>query len=84
MAHVPHELADEFPRDHDLLHRLKLSSQHFAALVERYHDVNRAIHRNAAEIEPRGDEAMEQLKRHRLSLIDEIGAMMVAARQGAA
>lgn len=84
MAHTPHELADEFPADHALLHKLKLSDAHFAALAERYHETNRAIHRSAAEVEPMGDEALEQLKRQRLGLLDEIAAMLTRARSAAA
>lgn len=84
MAHTPHELADEFPADHALLHSLKLSDAHFAALADRYHAANRAIHRSAAEVEPMGDEALEQLKRQRLALLDEIAAILTRARSAAA
>jgi uncharacterized protein len=80
MAHTPHELADEFPEDHALLHELKLTNAHYAVLAARYHDVNRAIHRSAAEVEPLGDEQLEGLKRQRLALLDEIAAMLAAAR----
>ena len=84
MAHTPHELADEFPADHALLHHLKLSDAHFAGLADRYHETNRAIHRSAVEVEPMGDEALEQLKRQRLGLLVEISAILSRARSEAA
>ena len=45
MSHVQHELADEFPDDHQILHNLKLNDAHFAKLSEAHHDLNREIHR---------------------------------------
>lgn len=36
MSHTPHELADEFPNDHAILHELKLNNAHFVTLSERY------------------------------------------------
>jgi uncharacterized protein len=83
MSHTPHELAAEFPADVGLIHELKLKDAHFAKLADRYHEVNRTIHRSAAEVEPLGDEHLEQLKRERLNLADEIAAILAAARQQA-
>ena len=82
MTHTPHELAAEFPADTALLHRLKLEDPHFIKLADRYHEVNRTIHRSAAEVEPLGDEALESLKRERLTLLDQVAALLAAARQG--
>ena len=39
MSNTPHQLADEFPHDHALLHQLKLDSPHFVALSDRYQSV---------------------------------------------
>lgn len=80
MAHTPHELAEEFPADQALIHRLKQEDAHFANLADKYHDLNRTIHRSAAEVEPLGDEYLEQLKRQRLALLDEVSAMLSAAK----
>lgn len=77
-AHTPHELHDEFPQDAEVLHRLKRTDAHFARLAERHHEVNREIHRIAAEIEAASDERLEALKRERLHLLDEIAAMIEA------
>ncbi|MGX5714365.1 YdcH family protein [Sphingopyxis terrae subsp. ummariensis] len=80
MSHTPHELADAFPGDAAAIHRLKEGDAHFAALAERYHVVNRAIHRAESEVEPVSDEHAEELKRQRLALLDEIGAIIAAER----
>lgn len=78
-AHTPHELHDEFPRDSEALHRLKMSNAHFNNLAARYHAVNRAIHRIETEVEPCDDFHAEDLKKQRLRLLDEIAAMLEAA-----
>ena len=80
-AHTPHELHDEFPHDAETLHRLKLGNAHFCNLAERYHAVNRAIHRIEAEIEPCSDAHAARLKRQRLSLLDEISAILEKAER---
>lgn len=80
MSHTPHELAEMFPNDADLIHRLKGENAHFAKLADRHHEVNRAIHRVEAEIEPTSDAHAEDLKKQRLALQDEIAAMLEKAR----
>lgn len=80
MSHTPHELAEEFPQDRDLIHRLKQDDAHFARLADKYHTVNRAIHRIESEIEAASDERLESFKKERLALADEIFSMMAKAR----
>ncbi len=84
MSHVPHELHDEFPQDHDVLHQLKLSDTHFQALSEKYHVTNREIHRIEAEVDHASDQRLENLKKQRLGLVDEIARIVSKARTGAA
>ncbi len=80
MSHTPHELSDEFPDDHVLLHELKVSNSHFVALADRYHAVNREIHRIGAGVENPSDSYSEALKKQRLALVDEIAAILAKAR----
>lgn len=80
MSHTPHELADEFPNDHALLHDLKLNNPHFVTLSERYHEVNGEIHRIEAGVENTSDDYAETLKKKRLALIDEISGIVSKAR----
>ncbi|MEL7217535.1 MAG: DUF465 domain-containing protein [Pseudomonadota bacterium] len=82
-AHTPHELHDVFPHDNATLHRLKVGNAHFSKLAERYHVVNRAIHRIESEIDPCSDDHTEKLKKQRLSLLDEIAAMLENTDAGA-
>ena len=83
MSHTPHELAAEFPEDADIIHKLKLEDAHFARLADTYHELNREIHRIESEIEAASDERTETLKKKRLALADEIGAILAKARAAA-
>lgn len=83
-AHTPHELSDEFPNDTEALHNLKLTSPRFVQLAERHHVVNREIHRIAAEIDAASDERLDELKRERLHLLDEIAVMIEQQQPGIA
>lgn len=80
MSHTPHELADEFPDDHRLLHELKLGNPHFVTLADRYHAVNGEIHRIEAGVESPSDSHTEVLKKQRLALLDEIAAILTKSR----
>jgi len=75
-AHTPHELHDEFPHDARVLHMLKLADAHFCNLAERYHALNRAIHRIECEVESASDMYLTRLRRQRLALLDEIAVMI--------
>ena len=79
MTHVPHGLHEEVPQAAAAISRLKISDAHFARLAETYEHVNREIHRVEAEVEPASDEALEELKKRRLKLKDEIAAMLRSA-----
>ncbi len=80
MSHTPNDLRDEFPDAVDVLHQLKVHDDHFAKLAERYHDLNREIHRIESDVEPASDERAETAKKHRLALLDEISAMVAKAK----
>lgn len=79
MSHVPHELHEEFPDATEALHRLKSSDHRFARQAERYHEINREIHRIESGVAPASDETLENLKKQRLQLKDEIAAMIARA-----
>ena len=80
MSNTPHQLADEFPNDHALLHKLKLENAHFVTLADRYQAINGEIHRIDAGVENTSDEYAETLKKKRLALIDEIAGIIARAR----
>ena len=72
MSNTPHELAEEFPEMIDRIHELKMSDNHFARLVQEYHEINRTIHRIETRVEPTSEDVEEELKRRRVHLKDEI------------
>ena len=76
MSHVPHELNEEFPQDAARIHELKVSNAHFARLADRYHELNRSIHRAESGVEAMADDALENFKKQRLHLKDEIAGML--------
>ncbi|QZD93924.1 YdcH family protein [Qipengyuania gelatinilytica] len=78
--HTPNELTTIFKRDRDLITRLKRDDAHYARLADEYHEVNREVHRIEAETEAASDERVEALKKQRLSLLDEITAIVSKAR----
>jgi uncharacterized protein len=78
MSDTPHELADEFPQFVDKMHALKAGNAHFARLFDAYHEVNRAIHRAETDVEPADDFHIEDMRKKRLALKDEIHAMLTA------
>ncbi len=76
MSHVPHELSEEFPDAGAAMAKLKAENAHFVKLAERYHELNRDIHRAETDVEPCSDDHMNQMRRERLHLKDQIAAML--------
>ncbi len=76
MSHVAHELHEEFPEKAQAIHALKASNAHFARIAEEYHTLNRSIHRMETNVEPVEDSTIEELKKKRLSLKDEIAGFL--------
>ncbi len=76
MSHVAHELTDEFPAKAQAIHNLKASDAHFARLADRYHELNRTLHRMESNVEPADDFTIEDLKKERLKLKDEIAGYL--------
>ncbi|WP_112320464.1 YdcH family protein [Oceanibium sediminis] len=72
MSHVPHELSEDFPQAADKIASLKTKDAHFANLCDRYHELNRAIHRAETNIEPTDDTHMTEMRRERMTLKDTI------------
>jgi uncharacterized protein YdcH (DUF465 family) len=68
----PHDLLSEFPEHKENIHNLKMSDNHFRRLFDDYHALDRSIHRLETGIEYCSDEELEDLKKKRLLLKDEI------------
>jgi hypothetical protein len=80
MSHVQHELADEFPDDHQILHYLKLNDAHFVKLSDAHHDLNREIHRIESGVEAASDDRLESLKKQRLTLLDDVAQIIAKTK----
>jgi len=78
MTHVPHELHEEFPELADKIHQLKSESAHFSKLFDEYHEVNRAVHRAETDVEPTDDAHIEEMRKQRLALKDELYTLLTA------
>jgi uncharacterized protein YdcH (DUF465 family) len=79
MSHVAHELAEDFPGQANAIHARKLTDNHFARLVEEYHEVNRIIHRLETRVEAASEEREADLRRQRVKLKDAIAQALAAA-----
>jgi uncharacterized protein YdcH (DUF465 family) len=79
VSHVPHELNEEFPELTEQMADLRQRDAHFATLVDRYHVLNRAIHRAETDVEPTSDDHMTEMRKERLALKDEIYGYLKAA-----
>lgn len=78
MSDTPHELPAEFPQLVDKMHTLRETDAHFAKLYEEYHEVNGAIHRSETDVEPIDDFHMEEMRKKRMELKDELYGMLAA------
>ncbi len=78
MSHTPHELHEEFPEHADRIHALKTGDAHFGKLFDEYHEVNRAVHRAETDVEPTDDVNLENMRKQRMVLKDEIYALLSA------
>ncbi|MCB1977311.1 MAG: DUF465 domain-containing protein, partial [Nitrosomonas sp.] len=64
---------------HDRIHALKTGNAHFARLFDEYHDVNREVRRIEEGVENTSDAYLEDLKKKRLMLKDQLLDMIVHA-----
>ena len=78
MSHTPHEIAEEFPDFAEKIHALKQTDSHFAGLVDKYHEINRAIHRAETLVEPTDGLHEAEMRKERVALKDEIWRLLSA------
>ena len=74
-----HDLVHEFPEHRDTIHNLKMTNQHFAKLFDEYHEVDHEVHRIENGIENTSDDYLEERKKLRLYLKDELYRMIKEA-----
>ena len=73
-----HPLLKEFPEHKERMHDLKLSDKHFENLVDKYEVLDKHIFRIESEEEILDDVSLENLKKERLLLKDEIYAIIIS------
>lgn len=73
-----HDLLHELPEYREQIHNLKVSNSHFARLFDEYHDVDHEVRRIETGVETTSDDYLEQRKKVRLKLKDEMYAMLQA------
>jgi uncharacterized protein YdcH (DUF465 family) len=71
-----HSLIEEFPEHREQIHQLKIENAHFQHLISKWEEIDKQIARAEARIELMSEEAEEQLRKTRVSLKDEIYAML--------
>ncbi|MCB9993804.1 MAG: DUF465 domain-containing protein [Hyphomicrobiaceae bacterium] len=76
MKNTPHELHEEFPEYVDKMSELKSINAHFAKMFDDYHQINREVHRGETDVEPMSDDHLNELRRKRMHLKDEIYALL--------
>jgi uncharacterized protein YdcH (DUF465 family) len=74
-----HDLVHELPEHKDAIHNLKMTNQYFARLFDEYHEVDHEVHRIETGIENTSDEYLEERKKVRLYLKDELFRMIKEA-----
>jgi len=71
-----HDLIHELPEHRDAIHELKMNNQHFSRLFEEYHDIDHEIHRIETGVTTTSDEYLQERKKTRLQLKDELFQMI--------
>jgi uncharacterized protein YdcH (DUF465 family) len=71
-----HDLHHEFPEFNEEIHHLKMNDKHFTRFFNNYHEVNQEVQRIEQGVENTSDEYLEQKKKQRLKLKDELFIML--------
>jgi hypothetical protein len=79
MLSEKHDLVHELPEHRDTIHQLKTSNNHFARLFDEYHEVDHEVRRIETGVEITSDEYLDERKKVRLNLKDELYRMIQQA-----
>ena len=71
-----HDLVHELPEYREQIHALKTTDNHFARLSGEYHDLDHEVRRIEEGVEVTSDDYLEERKRLRLKLKDDLFAML--------
>lgn len=73
---TPHSIHEEFPKEADRIHALKISNAHFAKLLKDYDAINDEVHVAETHVKPTSEDHEHELKKRRSHLKDEIARML--------
>lgn len=71
-----HNLINEFPEMRERIHTLKTTDAHFQRLFNEYDSVEHEVHRIESGAEAASDPRLEDLKKKRLNLKDELFSLL--------
>jgi len=67
-----HDLIHELPEHKERIHQLKMSDKHFAKLYDEYNELDQQILRMEEGFETPSDDVLEEVKKKRLYLKDQL------------
>lgn len=76
MSLEKHDLVHELPESREAIHMLKTGSTHFAKLFDEYHELDHEIYRIESGAVHTSDEYLEERKKRRLHLKDQLYSMI--------
>ncbi len=71
-----HDLIHELPEMREQIHLLKTTDSHFARLYSEYHEVEHEVRRIEEGLETVSDDYLEERKKIRLNLKDQLFSML--------
>jgi uncharacterized protein YdcH (DUF465 family) len=71
-----HALVLEFPQFRDKIHTMKTSDGHFKSLFEKYDKLDHEVRRIEDGVEATSDAYLEDLKKKRLAVKDELFSLL--------
>ena len=79
-----HDLIHELPEYKETIHHLKMNNNHFAKLFGQYHELDHEIIRIEGGVENTSDDYLEEQKKKRLGLKDELFTMIKSSNAASA
>ncbi len=76
-----HPLHSEFPDHLEVIHQLKTDDAHFRRLMDEYEEIDKEVFRMEEGIENPEDAVVNEEKKKRLNLKDQIADMLNAAAE---
>jgi uncharacterized protein YdcH (DUF465 family) len=71
-----HNLTHEFPQYQEKIQQLKVENAHFKKLANEYDEANHAVHRIESGAEVTTDDHLNELRKQRVRLKDELYQML--------